>query len=103
MGLRGIPETEVLFQDLELPADRLVMPPSGLKRGFADLMNAYNAQRVGAGTVALGLAEGAYRRALAFAKEREQFGRPIAEFQGLQWMLAEIGRASCRERVCQFV
>src|SRR5690606_1060471 len=57
MGLRGIPETEVLFQDLELPADRLVMPPSGLKRGFADLMNAYNAQRVGAGTVALGLAE----------------------------------------------
>src|SRR3546814_18766799 len=66
------------------------MPPSGLKRGFADLMNAYNAQRVGAGTVALGLAEGAYRRALAFAKEREQFGRPIAEFQGLQWMLADM-------------
>ena len=90
MGLRGIPETEVLFQDLELPADRLVMPPSGLKRGFADLMNAYNSQRVGAGTVALGLAEGAYRRALAFAKEREQFGRPIAEFQGLQWMLADM-------------
>jgi 3-sulfinopropanoyl-CoA desulfinase len=90
MGLRGIPETEVLFQDLALPADRLVMPPSGLKRGFADLMNAYNAQRVGAGTVALGLAEGAYRRALAFSKEREQFGRPIAEFQGLQWMLADM-------------
>ena len=90
MGLRGIPETEVLFQDLELSADRLVMPPSGLKRGFADLMNAYNAQRVGAGTVALGLAEGAYRRALAFSKEREQFGRPIAEFQGLQWMLADM-------------
>lgn len=90
MGLRGIPETEVLFQDLELPADRLVMPPSGLKRGFANLMNAYNAQRVGAGTVALGLAEGAYRRALDFSKEREQFGRPIAEFQGLQWMLADM-------------
>ena len=49
-------------------ASTAVMPPSGLKRGFADLMNAYNAQRVGAGTVALGLAEGAYRRALAFAK-----------------------------------
>ncbi len=90
MGLRGIPETEVLFQDLTLPADRLVVPPSGLKRGFADLMNAYNSQRVGAGTVALGLAEGAYRRALDFAKQREQFGRPIAEFQGLQWMLADM-------------
>lgn len=90
MGLRGIPETEVLFQDLALPIDRLLLPPDGLKRGFAGLMNAYNAQRVGAGTVALGLAEGAYRRALAFAKEREQFGRPIAEFQGLQWMLADM-------------
>jgi len=90
MGLRGIPETVVRFEELELSADRLVMPPSGLKRGFADLMNAYNSQRVGAGTVALGLAEGGYRRALAFAKEREQFGRPIAEFQGLQWMLADM-------------
>jgi alkylation response protein AidB-like acyl-CoA dehydrogenase len=90
MGLRGIPETLVKFEDLTLPADRLVMPPSGLKRGFADLMNAYNSQRVGAGTVALGLAEGAFRRALAFSKEREQFGRPIAEFQGLQWMLADM-------------
>jgi alkylation response protein AidB-like acyl-CoA dehydrogenase len=68
----------------------VLMPPSGFKRGFADLMNAYNSQRVGAGTVALGLAAGAYRNALAFAQEREQFGRPIAEFQGLQWMLADM-------------
>jgi len=90
MGLRGIPETEVIFEDLEIPADMVLMPPSGFKRGFADLMNAYNSQRVGAGTVALGLAAGAYRNALAFAKEREQFGRPIAEFQGLQWMLADM-------------
>lgn len=90
MGLRGIPETEVIFEDLEIPADMVLMPPSGFKRGFADLMNAYNSQRVGAGTVALGLAVGAYRNALAFAQEREQFGRPIAEFQGLQWMLADM-------------
>ena len=53
-------------------------------------MNAYNAQRVGAGTVALGLAQGAYELAVDFAKEREQFDRPIAEFQGLQWMLADM-------------
>jgi alkylation response protein AidB-like acyl-CoA dehydrogenase len=67
-----------------------LLPPSGYKRGFADLMSAYNAQRVGAGTVAMGVAAGAYRHALAFAGEREQFGRPIAEFQGLQWMLADM-------------
>jgi len=64
--------------------------PSGLRRGFADLMNAYNSQRVGAGTVAMGIAAGALDLALDWTKSREQFGRPIAEFQGLQWMLADM-------------
>ena len=73
MGLRGIPETEVLFQDMEVAADMVVVPPSGFGRGFAELMNAYNSQRVGAGTVALGLAAGAHDRAVAFVKERHQF------------------------------
>ncbi len=90
MGLRGIPETEVILNDLEVPADMMVVPPGGLQRGFGQLMNAYNGQRVGAATVAFGLAEGAYERALAFSAEREQFGRPICEFQGLQWMLADM-------------
>lgn len=90
MGLRGIPETEVLFQDMEIGDDMVVLPPSGFRRGFADLMNAYNSQRVGAATVALGLADGAYQHALGYANSREQFGRPIAEFQGLQWMLADM-------------
>jgi len=98
MGLRGIPETVIDFKDMEVPADMAVMPPRGFGKGFADLMNAYNAQRVGAATVALGIAEGAYAHALAYAKDREQFGRPIAEFQGLQWMLADmsVGLAAAR-------
>jgi alkylation response protein AidB-like acyl-CoA dehydrogenase len=91
MGLRGIPETEILFEDLELSADRLIVPPKGLARGFAGLMNAYNSQRVGAATVALGLARGAYEKALEYSQVREQFGRPICEFQGLQWMLVDMG------------
>ncbi|MCH7930956.1 MAG: hypothetical protein IH906_01925 [Proteobacteria bacterium] len=90
MGLRGIPETEIIFDDLEVAEDMALIPPRGLSHGFADLMNAYNAQRVGAATVALGLAEGAFRHALAYSQEREQFGRPICEFQGLQWMLADM-------------
>lgn len=93
MGLRGIPETEILFEDLEISEDMAVIPPEGLKRGFAGLMNAYNGQRVGAGTVALGVAQGAYEQTLEFMKVREQFGRPIAEFQGLQWMLADMNVA----------
>ena len=90
MGLRGIPETELVFEDLEIPAKHALIPPSGLRRGFGELMNAYNSQRVGAGTVALGLAAGSFRIAREFLLDREQFGRPIAEFQGLQWMLADM-------------
>lgn len=90
MGLRGIPEAEIIFEDMKLSADALVLPPRGLRKGFADLMNAYNSQRIGAATVALGLAEGAYALALGHAQRRQQFGRPIAEFQGLQWMLADM-------------
>ena len=90
MGLRGIPETEIIFEDLEIPADMMLVPPDGLRRGFAGLMTAYNGQRVGAATVALGLAQGAYELALDYARDRQQFGRPIAEFQGLQWMLVDM-------------
>ncbi len=90
MGLRGIPEREIFFKDMVIHEDMMVVPPSGIRRGFAGLMNAYNSQRVGAATVALGIAEGAYAHALDYAQSREQFGRPICEFQGLQWMLADM-------------
>ena len=90
MGVRGIPETYIHFENMEVDKDMIVIPPEGIKRGFAGLMNAYNAQRVGAGTVALGIAQGAYESALSYALDRKQFGRPIAEFQGLQWMMADM-------------
>ena len=90
LGLCGMPEGELLFEDLEVTPDMVLLPPSGFKRGFADLINAYNSQRVGAGTVAMGIASGAFEHAVAWTKERRQFGRPIAEFQGLQWMLADM-------------
>ena len=90
MGVRGIPETHMHFNDLKVHKSMVLAAPGGYKRGFASLMRAYNAQRVGAGMVALGIAQGAFDEALAYANLREQFGRPIAEFQGLQWMLADM-------------
>lgn len=93
LGLCGMPEAELRFTDLEVGSDMLITPPSGFKRGFADLMNAYNSQRVGAGTIAMGVAAGALEHAKRYLKERHQFGRPIAEFQGLQWMLADMDAA----------
>jgi alkylation response protein AidB-like acyl-CoA dehydrogenase len=87
MGLRGIPEGELHLDRCLVPRENLLVQPGD---GFKKLMRAYNGQRLGAATVALGLAQGAYERALAHAVERRQFGRPIADFQGIRWKLADM-------------
>jgi len=101
MGLRGIPEAEIRLEDLFVPDTMALIPGGDPARGFARLMTAYNSQRVGAAAVALGLGQGACEAALAYVQTREQFGRPIAEFQGLQWMLADmsIGLAAAQALV----
>jgi len=87
MGLRGIPEGELHFEGCDVPRDNLLVAPGD---GFKKLMAAYNGQRLGAATVALGLAQGAYEKALAYATARRQFGRPIGDFQGIRWKLADM-------------
>ena len=90
LGLCGMPEAELVFDGLFVPEDMAMDPPGGFARGFGALMSAYNSQRVGAGTVALGVAQGAFDLACGYVRQREQFGRPLAEFQGLQWMAGEM-------------
>jgi len=90
MGLCGMPEAELHFNDVEIDEAFALEPKSGYHKGFAELMTAYNSQRVGAGTVAMGIAAGALDRAKNYLKSREQFGRPLSEFQGLQWMIADM-------------
>ena len=90
MGLRGIPETVIEFAGLRLPKERLLVDDDGNPIGFPQMMRAYNAQRVGAAAVALGIAQGAFDEARRYVRNREQFGRPIAEFQGLQWMITDM-------------
>lgn len=90
MGLRGIPESYVHLEDCVVPATSLLLPPAGLKKGFGQIMRAYNSQRIGAASVALGIAQGAYEEALAYVDARKQFDRPISEFQGVQWKLADM-------------
>ncbi len=87
MGLRGIPEGELHFEGCEVPRDNLLVGPGD---GFKKLMRAYNGQRLGAATVALGLAQGAYEKALAYATQRRQFGHAIGDFQGIRWKLADM-------------
>lgn len=93
MGLRGIPETEILLDGLFVPDEMALVPGGDPAHGFGKLMTAYNGQRVGAAAVALGIGQGAFDLARDHLREREQFGRPLAEFQGLQWMLADMSVA----------
>ena len=108
MGLRGIPETELIFKNCEVPEENVVVKADG-SESFKNLMYGYNGQRVGASAVALGIAQGAHNLAIDWMKKRKAFGRPISEFQGLQWMMAEgeiklnaarllIYRAACNSR-----
>ena len=107
MGLRGIPEAELIFRDCEVPAANLVVRDP--KDGFKKLMNGYNAQRIGASSVALGIAQGAHDLAVAYMGERAAFGHKLKDFQGLNWMMAEseikleaarllVYRAACNAR-----
>jgi alkylation response protein AidB-like acyl-CoA dehydrogenase len=87
MGLRGMPEADVSLHDCRVLPDAILVPPGG---GFPKLMRAYNRQRVGAAAIALGVAQAAFDQALGYAQQRRQFGRYIGQFQGVQWMLADM-------------
>jgi 3-sulfinopropanoyl-CoA desulfinase len=86
MGVRAMPEGEVLLDGCRVPADQRIPTPRGLK----DILTVYNAQRVGAAAVALGIAQGALELAIGHARTRRQFDQPIGSFQGLQWKLADM-------------
>ena len=87
MGIRAASTSGLVFEDCRVPvANRLGEEGEGFKVAMASL----DAGRVGVAAQAVGIAQGAYEAALAYAKERRQFGRPIAEFQGIQWMLADM-------------
>ena len=87
LGVRGVREGVLIFEDARVPKENLVVPPGS---AFGNLMSAYNGQRIGASAVALGLAQGSFDYALAYADQRRQFGRRITDFQNSQFKLADM-------------
>jgi len=87
MGLHSSTVAPIVFDDARVPADRLI-GPEGI--GFKIAMSALDSGRLGIAACAVGLAQAALDYAVEYAKQREQFGRPIAEFQGLGFMLADM-------------
>jgi alkylation response protein AidB-like acyl-CoA dehydrogenase len=77
---------EVVFEQCEVAKENMLVRDNGFKK----LMTAFNTQRVLNASISLGLAEGAFNEAVKYTKERRQFGKEIAEFQGVRWMLADM-------------
>ncbi len=87
MGIRGSNTCELLFDDVRIPvANRL----GDEREGFKIAMTVLDAGRIGVAAQAVGIAQGAYEAALEYSKQRVQFGRPICQFQAIQWMLADM-------------
>jgi alkylation response protein AidB-like acyl-CoA dehydrogenase len=88
LGIKGSPTREVYFDNVRIPASRMIGDPG---TGFSTAMATLDHTRVTIAAQALGIAQGALDYALGYVKERKQFGKAIAEFQGLQFMLADMG------------
>jgi len=86
MGFRGIPSADIYLDEVRVPKDNVIVP----KGGFSKLMNAFSLERCGNATMGLGIAAAALEEATAYAQERQQFGKPIVDFQAIQMKLAEM-------------
>ncbi len=87
LGLRASDTSELIFEDCEIPAENLLGAEG---EGFIDAMRVLDGGRISIAALALGIGRGALDAALKYVKERRQFGKAIAEFQGIQWKLADM-------------
>ena len=87
LGIRASSTTELIFENCIVPKENLIGREG---KGFGIAMKTLDGGRIGIAAQALGIAEGALEEAIKYMKERNQFGRPISAFQGLQWMVAEM-------------
>ena len=86
MGFRGVPSADMFFDNVEVPAENILVPAGGFKK----LMEAFDLERCGNATMALGQASGALEDVTEYVQERQQFGKPIIDFQAVQIKLAEM-------------
>ena len=87
MGLKGSVTSQLFFESCRIPVDNLLGEENA---GFRQFLITLDAGRVAIAAMAVGLAQGAFERAVAYAKERVQFGQAIARFQAIQWMIADM-------------
>ncbi|OPX22727.1 MAG: acyl-CoA dehydrogenase [Planctomycetales bacterium 4484_113] len=89
MGIRGSHQTELHFKDVRVHESQILGGEKSIGRGFKIAMIILDNGRIGMAAASVGIAQAALEAAVKYAKEREQFGKKIAEFQAIQWMLAD--------------
>ena len=87
LGMRGSATPQVILEDCRVPAANLLGKEG---EGFVNALKTLDGGRISIGALGVGLAQGALEESVAYAKERRQFGRPIADFQGIQWKIADM-------------
>ena len=87
LGIKGSPTTELYFENCRIPGDRIIGEPG---TGFKTALATLDHTRPTIGAQAVGIAQGALDAAIAYTKDRKQFGRPVSDFQGVQFMLADM-------------
>ncbi|MFQ3582009.1 MAG: acyl-CoA dehydrogenase family protein [Chloracidobacterium sp.] len=87
LGMRASDTASLAFVDMKVPADHLLGKEN---EGFVDALKILDGGRISIAGLSVGIAQGAYESAVRYAKERHSFGRPIAEFQAIQWKLADM-------------
>jgi butyryl-CoA dehydrogenase len=87
MGIRGSQQAQIFFENLAVPAENMLGKEG---EGFKIAMSAIDCGRIGIAAQALGIAQSALDDSVKYAKERQQFGKPIGEFQAIQWKIAEM-------------
>ncbi|MCX6619368.1 MAG: acyl-CoA dehydrogenase family protein [Acidobacteria bacterium] len=99
LGLRASDTSEVVFQDCRVPAASRLGKEG---EGFIDALKILDGGRISIAALAIGMAQGAYEAALKYSKQRRQFGRPISEFQAIQWKLADMATEIEAARLLNF-
>ncbi len=99
LGLRASDTAEVIFEDCWIPKENCLGQPG---EGFIDSLKVLDKGRISIAALAVGMAQGAYEASLSYAKQRQQFGKPIAEFQAIQWKLADMATEIGAARLLTF-
>lgn len=87
LGVRGSRTAQLFFEDCKIPKENIIGEKD---KGFYDVMDTLDRGRTAVGAMSVGIAQGALDESLEYAKQRQQFGRPIGKFQAIQWMISDM-------------